>query len=101
MAIGADWCKRDVSSTSTHYEPDLSRACRTGRGNREDQAAHAQRRATPVVGYLYSGSAAEFARVAPAFQQGLREAGFVDGQDVKVEFRLGEELIGCQLWQRN
>jgi hypothetical protein len=31
---------------------------------------------------------AEFAHVAPDFHQGLREAGFVDGQSVAIEFRV-------------
>jgi putative ABC transport system substrate-binding protein len=34
---------------------------------------------------------AEFAHVAPDFHQGLREAGFVDGQSVAIEFRWAED----------
>lgn len=50
-------------------------------------SAHAQPRATPVVGYLSSGSKEAFAPYVDAFLGGLREAGFDDGRNVAVEFR--------------
>ena len=40
----------------------------------------------PVVGFLNSGSPDEFAHLVAAFNQGLNEAGFVDGQNVKIEY---------------
>jgi putative ABC transport system substrate-binding protein len=49
--------------------------------------ARAQRPATPVVGFLDAGSAAERADVVTAFRKGLAEAGFVEGQNVALEFR--------------
>jgi putative ABC transport system substrate-binding protein len=52
-------------------------------------AARAQQRA-PVVGFLNSGSPGEFAHVVAAFNQGLNEAGFVDGQNVKIEYHWAE-----------
>jgi ABC-type uncharacterized transport system substrate-binding protein len=48
-------------------------------------AARAQQ--TPVVGMLSSGSAEGFAPRVRAFRQGLHEAGYVEGRNVKIEFR--------------
>src|SRR5665811_1009797 len=41
----------------------------------------------PVVGFLRSTSLADSAPHATAFRQGLKEAGFVEGQNVAIEFR--------------
>jgi putative tryptophan/tyrosine transport system substrate-binding protein len=53
-------------------------------------AARAQQAGTPVVGYLHSGSPGPFASEAAAFVQGLKETGFVDGQNVVIEYRWAE-----------
>jgi hypothetical protein len=54
-------------------------------------AARAQQPAMPVIGYL-SGQSAEvdYKDVTVPFLQGLREAGFVAGQNVAVEYRYAE-----------
>jgi putative tryptophan/tyrosine transport system substrate-binding protein len=49
--------------------------------------ALAQRPAMPVVGFLHGGSAAAFTPQAAAFREGLRRAGYVDGQKVAIEYR--------------
>jgi len=46
--------------------------------------AQAQQPAMPVVGYLSSRSAETDASVLVAFRQGLRESGYVEGQNVKI-----------------
>ncbi len=52
--------------------------------------ARAQQPATPVVGFLRSSSLADATHLVTAFRQGLKEAGFVEGESVAVEFRSGE-----------
>jgi putative tryptophan/tyrosine transport system substrate-binding protein len=53
-------------------------------------AAHAQQRAMPVVGYLGSGLAALGPQNGGAVHQGMRELGYVDGQNVAWEYRFAE-----------
>src|SRR5262245_23250580 len=54
-------------------------------------AARAQQPAMPVIGFLRSTSAAGSAQLVAAFRQGLKEAGFVEGQDVAIDFRWGDD----------
>ena len=53
-------------------------------------AARAQQAAMPVVGFLSSRAPGESADLVAAFRQGLAEAGYVEGQNVSLEFRWGE-----------
>jgi putative tryptophan/tyrosine transport system substrate-binding protein len=49
--------------------------------------AHAQQPTMPVVGFLNTGSAAEWSHLVAAFKEGLNEAGYVEGRNVAVEYR--------------
>jgi putative tryptophan/tyrosine transport system substrate-binding protein len=49
--------------------------------------AHAQQHLIPVVGFLNSQSAHGYERQVAAFLEGLAEAGYVDGRNVKIEYR--------------
>jgi ABC-type uncharacterized transport system substrate-binding protein len=50
-------------------------------------AARAQQATMPVVGFLRSTTAASAAHLVAAFRQGLNETGFVEGQNVVVDYR--------------
>jgi len=54
-------------------------------------AAGEQQAAMPVIGFLRSTSAAGSAPLVAAFRQGLKEAGIVEGQDVAIDFRWGDD----------
>ncbi len=62
----------------------------------------------PVIGFLHSGSADAFARPVSAFQQGLKDSGYIEGQSVAIEYRwadgrsdrlatLAADLVGRQV----
>src|SRR5215472_15720730 len=53
-------------------------------------AAHAQQAAVPVIGYLSSGVAGLFADRLSVFLQGLAEFGYVQGRNVRIEYRWAE-----------
>jgi putative tryptophan/tyrosine transport system substrate-binding protein len=53
-------------------------------------AANAQRPAMPVIGFLRQGSLESLAHLLNAFRAGLREEGFVEGQNVAIEYRWTE-----------
>src|SRR5262245_39165994 len=53
-------------------------------------AARAQQSALPVVGVLGGTSQAEWVSFLAAFNRGLKELGYVEGQNVKIEYRWGD-----------
>jgi putative ABC transport system substrate-binding protein len=53
-------------------------------------AARAQQPGVPVVGFLYSSSPESSANLVAAFRKGLSETGYVEGRNVAIEFRWGQ-----------
>src|SRR5262245_62410433 len=56
-------------------------------------AARAQQPAMPVIGFLRSTPSAGFMHFVAAFQQGLKEEGFVEGQNVTIEYRWADDQL--------
>jgi putative tryptophan/tyrosine transport system substrate-binding protein len=54
-------------------------------------AARAQQRPAAVIGFLSSSALADRARYLPAFRQGIRETGYVEGQNVAIEYRWAQD----------
>jgi len=60
--------------------------------------ARAQQPTTPVIGYLTTlGTQSADDYYTVAFLQGLKETGFIEGQNVAIEYHRGRiKPIGCQ-----
>jgi putative ABC transport system substrate-binding protein len=70
------------------------------------RAARAQKAPMPVVGFLSSSSPALYTVRLSAFSQGLKDAGYVEGQNVEIEYRWAEDqnsrlsVLAAELVQR-
>ena len=56
-------------------------------------AARAQQAAMPVVGFLHPSSPENYGSPMRAFRQGLKDAGFVEGENVTIEYRWADNQI--------
>src|SRR5262249_38290081 len=74
-----------VPTRSSNETPRVDAAV----GRRDDGGAplRAQQRVTPVIGYLQSAAPAPSATFLAGLRRGLNEAGYVEGQDVTIEYR--------------
>ena len=55
--------------------------------------ARAQQSAMPIIGFLGPSSSKGFAPFRASFQQSLKEAGFIEGQNVAIEYRWAEDQV--------
>jgi putative tryptophan/tyrosine transport system substrate-binding protein len=53
-------------------------------------AANAQQPTMPVIGFLHSASPDGYASYLAGFRQGLKDAGYVEGRTVAIEYRWAE-----------
>jgi hypothetical protein len=81
VSISSGW--RIVSSTHLFSMPRRAKPL----------AARAQKPAMPVVGFLRSTSLADATHLVTTFREGLKEAGFVQDQNVAVEYRYADNQI--------
>jgi putative ABC transport system substrate-binding protein len=56
-------------------------------------AAHAQQPAMPVIGFFHHGTREGFTDFVRGFRQGLKDAGYVEGENVSIDYRWGEDHI--------
>src|SRR5262249_29924957 len=54
-------------------------------------AARAQQAAMPVIGFLHPGSLNERVHLVAALREGLRAGGYIEGQNVTVDYRWAED----------
>ncbi len=54
------------------------------------RSASAEQAPMPVIGFLSSASPQSYAHVVAAFRQGLKEVGYVEGQNIAIEYRWAE-----------
>jgi putative ABC transport system substrate-binding protein len=70
-------------------------------------AARAQQTAMPVIGFLHSASPSPYAHLVAAYREGLKDAGYVEGHNLSVEYRWAEghfdrlPSLATDLVQRN
>jgi putative ABC transport system substrate-binding protein len=53
-------------------------------------AARAQQASVPVIGFMHTGLPGSYAHIVSEFRQGLKQSGYVEGQNVAIEYRWAE-----------
>jgi putative tryptophan/tyrosine transport system substrate-binding protein len=64
-------------------------------------AARAQQPAMPVIGLLDPRSPDAMADRLRAFRLGLKDVGYVEGENVTIIYRFAEDQIDCRSWRPN
>ena len=57
------------------------------------RAAHAQQRAMPVIGFLDTRSPDSMANRLRAMREGLKDTGYIEGENVAIEYRWAENQV--------
>ena len=64
--------------------------------------ANAQAPPIPVIGYLSARSPEDTANLLAAFRSGLAQSGFLEGQNVAIEYRWDAvNTIDCRRWRQS
>ena len=86
-----DCCDAPFTSETGHSQPSLPAPAHADCPLCLCQLkAHAQQPVMPVIGFLSSAAFNAYGEGVPAFRRGLNETGFIEGQNVAIEYRSAE-----------
>ena len=71
----------------------------SGASSSRSSAARAQQAPTPVIGFLHGASSNSAAPQLDGFLRGLKDGGFVDGENLTIEYRWPRAApMHCRRW---